>query len=67
MTYTPEQLEKLGYTVVWGNEPFATVIGVQCPKCGNAVAGYAKRSDENERIDGYDHGGYFLCDSCPEQ
>lgn len=59
--YTPQELEKLGYTVVWGGEPFPVVLNVQCPRCGKAVSRYAKRTDENERIDGYDHGGYFLC------
>ena len=60
--YTPQQLEKLGYTIVCGGDFYPTVMAVQCPRCENAVRRYAKRVNEKERIDGYDHGGYFLCD-----
>ena len=61
MEFTPEQLEKKGYTVLMSGSPFATVMCVQCPRCGNAVERFLLRYDENERIDGYDHPAYSEC------
>jgi hypothetical protein len=62
--FTPEQLERdHGYTVVF--DLMGIVLCVQCPRCGNATPGFAVRTGDNDRLDGYDHASYMLC-PCPE-